>query len=577
MQHREQPGMAPEGQRDWLKAAIEASGDLLYEWDVAGDAMRWTGPATALFGRNVPRCGREFTARIQTSDREERTQALQAHLSGQGLYDCEYRVYDDHGRVHRVHDRGAVSRSPSGEPARLSGRLSVVIERALSGRGRDASTSCDELTGLPTREILRDRLCSAIDAGLAQERSGAFLVVGIDQLGLINQAYGGRAGDTVLIEVARRITEAADEGVLIGRLGGDRFGVLLSQAVDAQVEAMAARLREGVQMHPVKVGRNAVHASVRIGAAAFPGHGREALDIIAMAEEALRQAKRGGSALQLYEASEARLKNIRASLDIGRAVRKALAEGRLSFVFQSIVSAGQRSPRYAECLIRLLGCEGEAIAAGYFIPTVEELGLVTEVDRRALELVVQELEAYSSARLSMNVSSLTVADPSWRDSLRALVGSRPDIAERLVIELTETMALRSFEESIAFVRAVRSLGCKVAIDDFGAGFSTFRHLKALTVDAVKIDGSFVSDIRHSPRSRLFVRNLVDLARTYNLSTVAECVEDEATAAILAEEGVDCLQGYLFGKPTPDPIWRRPCEKPRAEEPQPYPRLVYSAG
>ena len=139
------------------------------------------------------------------------------------------------------------------------------------------------------------------------------------------------------------------------------------------------------------------------------------------------------------------------------------------------------------------------------------------------------------------------------------------MASRLIIEITETAALHDIEETARFVSAVRDLGCRVAVDDFGAGYTTFRHIKALTADLVKIDGSFVMGISGSEENQLFVRNLLSLARSFGLSTVAECVETAEDADCLAREGVELLQGYYFGRPTTEPAWKTASPDPKAGE------------
>jgi EAL domain-containing protein (putative c-di-GMP-specific phosphodiesterase class I) len=183
------------------------------------------------------------------------------------------------------------------------------------------------------------------------------------------------------------------------------------------------------------------------------------------------------------------------------------------------------------------------------------LGLIRAIDRHGLDLALGDLENHPDIHLAMNISGLTAADRSWLRALTMHLKDRRDLAERLIIEITETAALHDIEETARFVSAVRDLGCRVAVDDFGAGYTTFQHLKSLTVDVVKVDGSFVKGIRDSEENQLFLRNLLSLARSFGLDTVAECVESAEDAEYLMREGVDLLQGYYFGKPTTKPAWR----------------------
>ena len=197
--------------------------------------------------------------------------------------------------------------------------------------------------------------------------------------------------------------------------------------------------------------------------------------------------------------------------------------------------------------------DGEVVAAGQFMSVVEELGLIRLVDRKVLELAVEELSNYPAANLAMNVSGMTAMDRTWLRNVVGMLRGHPEIASRLIVEITETAGIEDLDECVRFVATLRDLGCRVALDDFGAGYTSFRHLKTLAVDIVKIDGSFVRNICENSDNLLFVRTLLDLARNFDLETVAECVETEAEARLLADEGVKLLQSYAFGKP----LLRRP--------------------
>src|SRR5258708_4448252 len=190
------------------------------------------------------------------------------------------------------------------------------------------------------------------------------------------------------------------------------------------------------------------------------------------------------------------------------------------------------------------------------IGAAETLGLVRLVDRRALEMAVAQLYAYEDIKLSINVSGTTAGDQSWLQSFINYVRENREVAERMTVELTETAALQGFEENSRFVTRLRDMGCRVAIDDFGAGYTSFRNLHNLRVDMVKIDGDYIKNLSQSPDNQLFVRTLVDLAKNFNLETVAEWVGSEEDAKLLAEFGVDQFQGFYFGEPDIAPSWMK---------------------
>jgi EAL domain-containing protein (putative c-di-GMP-specific phosphodiesterase class I) len=245
----------------------------------------------------------------------------------------------------------------------------------------------------------------------------------------------------------------------------------------------------------------------------------------------------------------------------GAAVEAALREERLLFAFQPIISASTGAVDYFECLLRMRDEEGRLVVGGEFVETAEELGLIGSLDRYVLARVVAELGAHPEVRLGFNVSGLTAGDRPWLRAIMSILREAPALAARLVVEITETAALHDLEESARFVDALRHAGCRVALDDFGAGHTSLRHLQILAVDTVKIDGSFARNLAANPQSRVFLRHLIGLTRGFGLGTIAECVETAEEAALLRAEGVGHLQGYHFGPPTLERPWLADASSP----------------
>jgi EAL domain-containing protein (putative c-di-GMP-specific phosphodiesterase class I) len=239
---------------------------------------------------------------------------------------------------------------------------------------------------------------------------------------------------------------------------------------------------------------------------------------------------------------------------VGAKVKAALRENRLFFAFQPVVCSATGEVDYFECLLRMREEEGDVVSGGHFITTIEQLGLIGLIDRFVLEKTMEELGTHPEVRLGFNVSGLTAGDRPWLRGLIALLRNRPGLARRLVVEITETAALFDIDETARFVDALRHAGCRVALDDFGAGHTSLRHLQTLAVDIVKIDGSFVQDLANSPENRVFLRHLLGLTKQFGLSTVAECVESAEDAALLRAERVEYLQGYYLGPPTVERLW-----------------------
>jgi EAL domain-containing protein (putative c-di-GMP-specific phosphodiesterase class I) len=241
-------------------------------------------------------------------------------------------------------------------------------------------------------------------------------------------------------------------------------------------------------------------------------------------------------------------------LAICASVQAALHQNRLLFAFQPVVCAITGRLDYFECLLRMRDVKGTIIAGGEFITAIEQLGLIGFIDDYVLHETVRELAANAGITLGLNISSLTACDGSWLHSLILLLRHRPDLAQRLVVEITETAALGDIEESARFVDTLHDIGCRVALDDFGAGHTSLRHLGLLAVDTVKIDGSLVRNLSSSLERWIALRDLLAIIGGFGCATVAEGVESAEDAALVCAAGVGYLQGYHLGPPTIERAW-----------------------
>jgi EAL domain-containing protein (putative c-di-GMP-specific phosphodiesterase class I) len=230
-------------------------------------------------------------------------------------------------------------------------------------------------------------------------------------------------------------------------------------------------------------------------------------------------------------------------------LRAALREHRFLFAFQPVVCASTGKVDYFECLLRMRDEHGSIVCGVEFIRTAEDLGFIGLIDHYVLEKTVHELSVDPEVRLGFNISGLTVCNQEWLRSLVALLHKRPEIARRLVVEITETAAVGDIGDSAYFVDTLRRIGCRVALDDFGAGYTSLRHLEMLPLDIVKIDGSIVRTLTSNRQQRGVLRHLVGLTKNFGFSTVAECIEKAADAVLLRAEGIGYLQGYFVGRPT----------------------------
>jgi len=340
-----------------------------------------------------------------------------------------------------------------------------------------------------------------------------------------------------------------------GRLSGNKFGVVLTSCTPDELTVAADRLLAGVRDEPMTTAAGSVAVTVTIGGVTAPRHARTVPEILSRAQDALHAArtKRHGSFVAYQpnvERDALRRESVRATDEIVA----ALNERRIALAYEPVVAAQSRKVAFYECLMRVYRNDSGIAQANEIIPVAERLGLVRMLDYRMLELVVNELVASPALVASVNVSPASTVDPDWSNGLGALLRADNDAAERLIIEITETAAIQDVDDTRAFVTRVKDLGCRIAIDDFGAGHTSFRNLRKLGVDIVKIDGAFVQNITQSSDDRAFVQTLVDLARRLGLKTVAEWVQDEEAARLLSGWGCDFLQGALIGLATHERPW-----------------------
>ncbi|HVA14629.1 MAG TPA: GGDEF and EAL domain-containing protein [Stellaceae bacterium] len=538
-------------------AALASSGDVAYVWDIASDVIAWHGSLPMLgFGDAVTLAtGQAFAERINPDDLLLRQQQLHAHYARGVPFDCEYRVRLQAGSFGWLHDRGAAELDRVGRPKRLLGVVRLVTGRKAQEQRLELLANYDDLTGHFNRKRLREVLDHQLAASVRAGNAGAYLAVGIDKLASINDAFGYDAADQVLIEIGRRLDRCLRVSDVVGRVGGDRFGIILAHCGEPHINVAAEKILATVSRMPIETAAGPIYATVSVGSAIFPEQAKTSYEVMTRAEAALSEAKRNGrDCFVPYRLSEEQRRNHRVGMALGERVQRALKENRLPLAYQPVVSSATGEVDYYECLLRMIDEDGRTVAAGAFVAAIEQLGFIRVIDRYVLETAVEQIASHPGFCLGINISGLTATDRAWLRAITALLKGKPEIASRVLVEITETAALHDLEESVRFVTALRDLGCRVALDDFGAGFTSLRHLQALAVDTVKIDGSFVRNLTQSPDNQVFLRHLVGLADTLGLHTVAEMVETAEEAAILRREGVAFLQGYYFGRPSLDKPW-----------------------
>jgi diguanylate cyclase (GGDEF)-like protein len=545
-------------------ARIMASiGEAPYEWTIESDVVAWGANATEVLmvgslaaissGRNYAKllasdaAANRFDAVMKSSQRD----------GGTGVpYQVQYALQPSGAdKALWIEDVGRWFAGTDGKPARAHGVIRVINDRHDQEERLTYLSRFDGLTGEMNRFHLTEVLETTLNQSMAQRGSCGFMLVAIDNLARINESYGFDVADEAIGAVAKRLRAKMRGGDQLGRFSGNKFGVILNNCTPEDMEKAAERLIAGVRDDVVRTGAGPVALTVTIGGVTAPRHAANVTEILARAQETLDRAKskRLGS-YQIYrpniERETLRRENVRAADEIVN----ALNERRILLAFEPVAETVSRRTAYYECLMRIRRADGSLALAKEVIPIAERLGLVRLLDHRVLELLISEMAAVPALHASVNVSPASITDPDWWSTLGALLRANSGVAERLIVEITESMAIHDVDDTRGFVSRVKDLGCKIAIDDFGSGFTSFRNLRKLGVDVLKIDGAFVHNLMRSDDDRSFVRSLVDLARRLGLKTVAEWVQDEPSAQLLTEWGCDYLQGVLIGLGSVERPW-----------------------
>ena len=374
-------------------------------------------------------------------------------------------------------------------------------------------------------------------------------MVSVNALGTINARFGLDVGDELIAAAGQLLASELGSSDTIGRYGSNTFAVIMDNCDAAGLPAAAERLIATIRNATIQTSAGPLMATISVGCVALPQHARTAAEAIAYALGALELAKqRPQGAAVAHDPAILSRRGSKLAHSVSGSVVSALNEGRMLLMLQPIVEARTRKPVLYEGLLRLSIPDGTLVSAADFIEEAEALGLARRVDRRALELGLALLLAHPSLRLAINISSLTVGDEDWMATLQTLTAARPDVHSRLTIEMTETAVIHDFEAARMFLDRLRALGCKVAIDDFGAGYTSFRHLRSLNIDMLKLDGSLVASLQTDSKGCALVKSMIEMAGALGLETVAEWVGNEETAAFLEAAGVTYLQGFLFGQP-----------------------------
>ncbi|HLJ72349.1 MAG TPA: bifunctional diguanylate cyclase/phosphodiesterase [Roseiarcus sp.] len=528
---------------------------VVYNWDLTTDRICWGANVKDVLGKfsdSALECGDSFADLVADNSESSRYHAI-VHGGGQASeegapYRAQYGLLTEGRDVIWVEDFGRWFADASGGPGRAHGVVRIIADPSQrDDRGEIAKR--DPLTGA----VGRGRLIEHINAQCAEiARRGApfaVLIVGIDRLAALNERFGYETVDGAIVAVSRRLHDCVRATDIVARYLGGRFALVLDTCDAEQCALLGRRILQAAK-EPIRIAGREIRISLRIGAALAPKHGRSAQALLQRAEEAYDFSCRSRGGVMVFtpalaaRGAEARLSSM------SDEIVAALNERRVVLAYQPVAPARGGRQRFYEALLRIREPGGAFLGPSAILPVAERVGLIAQLDQRVLELALKRMSIEPDLRLSINASPATMIEPDWIAHFANALAAHPGVARRLILEVTESQAIADLERTARLFEEIRRLGVKVAMDDFGAGHTSFRNLRRLGVDIVKIDGAFVQNIARSADDRFFVRTLLELARNLNVETVAEWVEDAEAARILIDWGVDYLQGHHFGAAEP---------------------------
>ena len=526
---------------------VETSHDLIWTTDAVGRFTYLNNGSVDIFGLSpknlIGRCFFDFEARPSHISNRRFLSALRRNGE---VKDYLTHLLSSNGTDRWVGINARVSYDDEGRICGLRGTARNVTEQHRAALQIEHLATHDALTGLPNRVSLQRGLEAAIEAG----EKGAVLQLDIDHFKYINDNFGHKAGDDLLIATGGILSDLVrTRNAQVYRLGGDEFAVHLPDALRNDAIQVAEDLLNALRHFKPQVPGIASLSNVTasVGITTYPFQGNDVAGLLANVDIAMYEAKDNGRNRHVFhDGGSQDLRNTHKRVHWARELREALDENRLVIHAQPVIRLSDRQAVHQELLARIVDREGRLVLPEQFLEVAESLGLMREIDLRVVKLLIEQISTPENraqkTRYFINLSRTSIADAHWLRRFYNLLETSALNHAQLVFEISETAAMANVDATQEFIARVKATGCRVALDNFGAGFSSFYYLKRLDVDYLKIDGSFVRHLSTDEASRLFVRALCDVATGLNKQLIAEWVETEEALQALRGMGVEYAQG-----------------------------------
>ncbi len=553
-----------------LSYALQIARMGSWEWDIENDELHWSEEACQIF--NIDPVGLEgsyhaFLNSVHPLDKEFVSSQLEEALRNNKPYSIDHLILLPNGTERYVHTEAQIFSDNDGRPVKMTGTVQDITERRNTEQQIRYLAYYDNLTGLPNGVLFKENLQHAIAYAERHNRKVATLFLDLDRFKRINDTLGHTTGDKLLQGIAERLTQCIrkhdhvtreDPTQTLGsiaRLGGDEFTILLDDMCHSQDAAKVALRIIEKTAHPFELDGHEVFVTASIGISVYPNDGKDIVTLIKNADTAMYHAKDlGRNNFQYYAESMNATAFERLMLETQ--LRKALEREEFMLYYQPQVNIQSGTIIGFEALIRWQNPELGMVAPSTFIPLAEETGLIIRIDDWVIATACKQLKMWEDAglppvRVAVNLSGQHFSQKNLPETIRKIIAETGINPQYLELEVTEGVLMRNAEETIATLNDLKEMGLSLSVDDFGTGYSSLSYLKRFSLDTLKIDQSFVSDVIDDADNAAIITAIIAMARSLKLKIIAEGVETLEQLDFLRAHGCYEMQGYLFSRPSPE--------------------------
>lgn len=567
-----------------LSHSLSEQGMVAYIWYIDEDRIEWAGDIETAFGFGRGACPQNhaaFNALINPQYVPARLaavhEAVSRHVSEGGedaSFSLHYQLRNNDGSYAEIREKSLIHQERRSGSRIICGTLYLQDRK---GKLNDCGGADSNITTIkkPSGKTVRRRYAEdrtglvrkLIDFTAGENKINHepryILAIGLDRTGMMNEALGAAFTDNYILkswEKLRRVIKGANE---VHRIDGDVFAVCVSGHHALSMAACAQRILNAFRDEPLHTGQGLYSVSVSIGGVMIDAEQPDCdpATLVTRAEMAMQMAKeKGRGCFSSYSEVIHDMDENKTSSAAADTFLSAFYDGRIQLAYQPVMYMKDDDTNFKngkisfyECFMRFFDENGRGHSAGDFVPALERLGMITMIDKYVSRMAIHELRTFPDISLAVNVSARSLSDNAWLDDIIGKLRSCKNVAERFIVEITETAAVDNMAHARKVIASLQSCGVQVALDDFGAGYTSFAQLKMLGVDIVKIDKSFVHGLSKK-ENRLFIHALQALAGGMNIKTVAEGAETPEDVAILKDHGVDYIQGYFYGYPGVERLW-----------------------